>query len=343
MHQHELGLGCELAADAVLGGGQGWGYADFQFDDRSSRFLMQNLAAVKDPLTRAVAWSGLWESMLAGRVTPPALLATLLAALRVESDQQVASELLYDLRTLWWRFLTPEQRARAATELEAVLRQRLADAPDAPRKSVWFKALQAHAISSDTVGWLQSVWKREVAVAGLPLSEADETGLARELARRDVVGSKGMLDEQIARIANPDRKARMTWLRDVLSSSAAHREQWFRRLADPAGRKPESWVIEGLSELHHPLRAEASTPLVMPALQMLLDVRRHGGTFFDSMWLFTVLRGHSSPAVADVVRQYLESLPPDYPPKLREQVLQASDLLQRAARVRGASTQLTAQ
>jgi aminopeptidase N len=214
-----------------------------------------------------------------------------------------------------------------------MLRQRLADAPDAPRKSVWFKALQSLAVSSDTVGWLQSVWKREIAVVGLPLSEADETGLARELARRDVVGAKAMLDEQIKRIANPDRSARLTYLRDVLSSSPADREAWFRQLADPALRKPESWVIEGLAELHHPLRAEASTLLVMPALEMLLDVRRHGGTFFDTQWVGSVLRGHSSPAVAEVVRQYLAKLPPDYPPKLREHVLQASDLLLRAAQL----------
>jgi aminopeptidase N len=319
--------------DAILAGGQGWAYADFQFDERSSRFLMQNLAAVKDPLARAVAWSGLWESMLAGRLTPEALLPALLAALRVEADQQVASLLLNDLGTLWWRFLTPEHRARAAGELEAMLRQRLADAPDAPRKSVWFKALQSLAISPDTVGWLQSVWLREVAVVGLPLSEADETALARALVRRDVAGSRELLDEQIRRIANPDRKARMTYLRAVLSSNPAEREAWFRQLTDPAKRKPESWVIDGLTELHHPLRAQASAPLVMPALEMLLDVRRHGGTFFDARWVDSVLSEHSAPAVATAVRQYLASVPPDYPPKLREQVLQASDLLQRAARV----------
>jgi aminopeptidase N len=320
--------------DAVLAGGQGWAYGDFQFDERSSRFLLQNLAAVKDPLVRAVAWSGLWEAMLAGRVTPQTVLPTLLAALRVESDQQVASLLLNNLKTLWWQFLTPDHRVRAAGELEAMLRQRLADAPDAPRKSVWFKALQSLAISPDTVGWLQLVWRREVAVVGLPLSEADETALARALARRDVAGSRELLDEQIRRIANPDRKARMTYLRAVLSSNPAEREAWFRQLADPARRKPEYWVIEGLSELHHPLRAEASAPLVMPALEMLLDVRRHGGTFFDAQWVDSVLDEHSAPAVAEAVRQYLASLPPDYPPKLRERILQASDLLQRAARVR---------
>ncbi|WP_284617638.1 M1 family aminopeptidase [Aquabacterium humicola] len=320
--------------DAVLAGGQGWAYADFQFDERSRRFLAENLSALQDPLTRAVAWSGLWEAMLAGRMTPQAVLPTLLAALRSEGDEQVASYLLGDLGTLWWRFLTPQQRVQAAGELETLLRQRLADAADAPRKSVWFKALQSLAVSSETVSWLRLVWKRDAAVAGLPLSEADETRLARELARRDVVGSSQILDEQIERIANPDRKARMTYLREVLSPSPAQREAWFRQLRDPAKRKPEEWVIDGLSELHHPVRAETSAQLVQPALEMLLDVRRHGGTFFDSQWVDSVLHGHGSPATAAVVQRYLAAQSPDFPLKLRERVLQAGDLLQRAARVR---------
>ena len=325
--------------DAVLAGGQGWAYADFQFDERSSRYLAENLPALEDPLTRAVAWSGLWESMLAGRVPPQSLLSTLLAVLRKERDEQVASQLLSDLGTLWWRFLVPEQRHLAAPELETLLMQRLADAPDAPRKSVWFTALHSLAVSADTVDWLHSVWKRDTAVAGLPLTEADETRLARALVRRDVVESKELLDVQIGRIANPDRKSRMTYLRDVLSPDPREREAWFRELADPAKRKPEDWIIDGLAELHHPLRAEVSAALVQPALEMLLDVRRHGGTFFDSDWMASTLHGHGSPAVAEIVHRYLAGLPQDFPPKLRERLLQSSDLLQRAARARSNSPQ----
>lgn len=324
--------------DAVLAGGQGWAYADFQLDDRTSRFLADALPTLQDPLTRAVAWSGLWESMLAGRTAPHSLLPTLLAALRVEVDEQVTSDLLADLKTLWWLFLSDEQRRQAAQELEALLRQRLANAPDAPRKSVWFRSLQALAVSTDTVDWLQSVWRRETAIAGLPLSEADETRLVRELVRRDVVGSKRILDEQIERLADPDRKARLTYLRGVLSPDPVEREAWFRQLGDPAQRRSEAWIIDGLDELHHPLRAEASAPLVQPALEMLLDVRRHGRTFFDSQWVESVLGGHGSPVVAEVVRRYLASLPSDFPPKLRERVIQASDLLERAASLRNPSS-----
>lgn len=320
--------------DAVLPGGHGWGYADFQLDERSRRYLMTQLPALAEPLTRAVAWSGLWEAMLGGRIAPPTLLPTLLAALRSEGDEQVTAYLLRDLRTLWWIFLTPEQRSSAAGDMEALLQKRLEDAADAPRKSLWFKALQSMAVRKETVGWLRAVWMREAVVTGLPLSEAEETSLARALARRDVADSRQILDEQIGRIANPDRKARMDYLRDVLSPDPADREAWFRQLQDPARRKQEDWVIDGLSELHDPLRAEASAGLVRPGLDMLLDVRRHGGTFFDSNWVGAVLHGHGSPPVAEVVRRYVDRLPLSFPSKLRERVLQESDLLQRAAKAR---------
>lgn len=326
----------DCVPDAVLPGGQGWGYADFQLDDQSLRYLQTQLPALQDPLTRAVAWSGLWEAMLASRVPPPSLLPALLAALRSEGDEQVAAYLLRDLHTLWWRFLTPGQRARASGELEALVKWRLEDAKDAPRKAVWFRTLQSVAVSSETVSWLRAVWKRDAVVTGLPLSEADETSLARALARRDVVDSGHILEQQIERIANPDRKARLAYLRDVLSPNPDARAAWFGNLRDPAQRKPEDWVIDGLSELHHPLRAEASAVLVRPALDMLLDVRRHGGTFFDGNWVGSVLHGHGSPTVAEAVRRYLDSLPPTFPGKLRERVLQDSDLLHRAAKVRRA-------
>ncbi|MEO5883040.1 MAG: M1 family aminopeptidase [Caldimonas sp.] len=325
----------DCVADAVLAGGQGWGYGEFRLDERSRRFLAGNLANLTDSLTRSVAWSGLWEAMLAGRMAPPALLPTLLGALRVEPDEQLATALLGDLNTLWWRFLSADQRTASAGGLESMLRQRLEDAPTATRKALWFKALLDLAVTTDTVAWLHSVWNREVAVAGLPLSEADETALARALARRDVAGSSELIDEQIRRIDNPDRKARLSFLRGALSSSPAVREAWFRQLSDPRKRKPESWVVSGMAELHHPLRAPTSTPLVPSALDMLLDVRRHGGTFFDVGWLNAVLRGHSSTAVAAMVRRYVEGLPADYPATLRRLVLQSSDMLERAARAHG--------
>ena len=170
---------------------------------------------------------------------------------------------------------------------------------------------------------------------GLPLEEPEEIALAKALAVRDVPNAGALVEAQIQRVADPDRRARLAFVRGALSSDAAERERWFRNLADPAKRRPETWVAEGMGLLHHPLRADASAPLVPPALDMLHDVQRHGAPFFDWLWLDGLLEGHGSPEVAGSVRRYLAATPADYPPRLRRLVLQSSDILERAARVRG--------
>ncbi len=68
---------------------------------------------------------------------------------------------------------------------------------------------------------------------------------------------------------------------------------------------------------------------------MLLEVHRTGALFFDANWVQEVLRGHSLPEVAAAVTRFIDRLPPDYPPRLREKVLQSSDFLMRAAQIRG--------
>ena len=260
-------------------------------------------------------------AVLVSRTLHPPGGATALIALQSEDDEQLVSFLLRDLHTLWWRFLLPAQRSASAEALEALLRERLAAAPSAALKATWFRGLRDLATTPSTVNWLHAVWKREVQVPGLPMEEREETELAIALALRDVADADGLIEAQVQRIGDADRRARLAFVRDALSGDRSTRERWFRRLAEPVNRRPEDWVVDGMAYLHHPLRANASTPLVEPALQMLPDVQRHGAPFFDAGWL-GFLDGHSSPQVAAVVRRYVASMPPDYPPRLRQKVLQ---------------------
>ena len=322
--------GC--APQAVLAGSGAWGYGEFQLDARTTGTLMTGLGRLVDPLDRAVAWSALWDEVLAGRLPPMRLLSTALDALRSEPDELVAARLLRDFRSLWWLFLQPAQRRAAAPGLEALLQLRLGAAATPSQKGIWLRGLRTLAITPDTTAWLRSLWRRDTALPGLKLGESDETALAVALALRDVPDASAVLDAQAARIESPDRRAQFGFVRDALSSDAAQRERWFRRLADPANRRPEPWVVEGMGYLHHALRAGASEPLIEPALQMLLDVRQHGGAFFDWEWLDALLDGYGSRPAALTVRRFVAGLPPAYPPLLRRQILQSSDLLMRAAR-----------
>src|SRR4029079_17131180 len=122
----------------------------------------------------------------------------------------------------------------------------------------------------------------------------------------------------------------------ALSADPAERDKWFQSLRDVNNRRREPWVLGGLSYLNHPLRADASKQYVKPALDMLWDIQKTGDIFFPKRWLDATLGGYSSPKAAAVVRQFLASLPPNYPERLKNITLQSADELFRAATLQSA-------
>jgi aminopeptidase N len=72
---------------------------------------------------------------------------------------------------------------------------------------------------------------------------------------------------------------------------------------------------------------------VQPSLELLWEIQKTGDIFFPKRWLDATLGGHSSTDVADTVRAFLKSLPPNYPERLRNITLQSADELFKAAEV----------
>jgi aminopeptidase N len=315
----------------VLPNGQGWAYGRFALDDRSRAYLLQSLPDIGDPLTRGAAWVTLWDEMLYNVPVATMFVDLAMKALPRETDEQLTQRVLGYLRTAWWRFLSPGDRQARQVRLEALLQNGLASAKTASQKSAWFSALRDVAMSRDALARIQRVWEKKESVAGLPLAEPDYSALAQELALREVPGWRDILETQRQRIENPDRKARFAFVIPSLSADPVERELWFVALRDVASRRREPWVLEGLSNLHHPLRAAASAKYVLPSLELLQETQRTGDIFFPTRWMNTTLAGHNSPAVAATVQQFLERQPPTYPVRLRNIILQAADELVRAA------------
>lgn len=317
----------------VLGSAGGWGYGDFVLDRASSEKLLRALPRMDDPLLRGSAWVTLWDAMLGDRLAPVRFFDLGLKAAVAEGDEQLAEVMLVDLRLAWWRFLTPRQRAARAQRLEWSLRRGLENAPTASRKAAWFRELYRTATTAATTQWLTEVWAQRVTIPGLPLAEADYTRLALELAVREPKGWRDILDVQAGRITNVDRKAQFAFVRPAVAADAAERARWFAALKNVENRRQERWVREGLGYLHHPLRAQRSLALVRPSLDLLVEIHATSNLGFPSAWVYGTLSGHSSRAAADIVASFLDSRPPDYPPRLRDATLIASDMLFRAARI----------
>jgi aminopeptidase N len=317
----------------VLPNGKGWAYADFVLDKTTLAYLMANLPDVADPLTRGSAWVTLWDALLNGQVQPDAFLDLAMRSLPRESDEQMTSRILGYASNTYWRFLDQPQRLTRAARFESLLREGLTSAQTPSQKASWFGTLRNVALTPGTVNWLRQVWEKKEAVPGLPLAEADFTSLALELAVRQVDGWSEILTTQLSRIENPDRKGRFQFVMPALSADPAVREKWFASLRDVNNRRREPWVLEGLSYLHHPLRADASKKYVQPSLELLWEIQKTGDIFFPKRWLDSTLGGHQTRDVADTVRAFLKNLPANYPERLRNITLQSADELYRAAGV----------
>jgi aminopeptidase N len=317
----------------VLPNGQGLGYGGFSLDAASRRYLVDHLEDIPDDLTRASALVVLWDEVLNAHISAGEFLAFAARVLPKETNEQNLQYLLGAMADTYWKFLSQDQRLARAPALEGLLREGMARALTTSRKSAWFSGFRNVAQTRAGVEWLARLWSREEKIEGLPLVEQDEIALAAALAVREAPGWEKILIAQLERTQNPDRKARFEFVMPALSADPKVREQSFERLRDVNNRRREPWVLESLSYLHHPLRAEQSERFIRESLDLLPEIQRTGDIFFPKRWVDATLGGHRSGEAAHIVQQFLDQSP-KLPDRLRWVVLSSADELFRASKVR---------
>jgi aminopeptidase N len=315
----------------VLPNGGGIAYGELHLDRQSLAWLADHLPEIGDPLTRGAAWVTLWEAMLDAELPPVRFLDLTVAALPRETDELNIQRMLSYLEQANWKFVPEAIRTSRAASIEQTLRNGLEKASTTSLKSAYFSALRDVAVTPPTLGWLTRIWGGQETMPGLTLAEADFIVLAQELAVREVPGWRTLIQQQIDRTQNPDRKARLQFVVPALSSDATDRDRFFASLADVNNRRHEPWVLDGLHYLHHPLRAPTSLKYIGPSLNLLQEIQRTGDIFFPKRWMDATLGGHRSLEAARAVRSFLDQLPSSYPDRLRRIVLSSADDLFRAS------------
>jgi len=318
--------------DFVIPDGWGQGYGLFLLDDQSRAYLLENLPRIEDPVVRGAGWLALWDGVLEGAVGTQEYLDLSLEALVVEEEEQILQRILGNLGTVYWNLISPEDRAARAGQIEELLWQGVMDAESLSRRSTLFRSFRSMAYSDAGTEILEEVWRKELEVPGLPLSETDFSSLASALAIREVEGWEEILESQAQEIQNPDRRAQFDFVRRSLDADPTIREAFFEDLRDPSNREKEPWVLAGLGNLNHPLRRDHAQRFILPSLELLEEIQRTGDIFFPARWVGAALGSHTSPDAARQVRDFLHGRP-DYPFRLKLKILQAADPLFRAVEI----------
>jgi aminopeptidase N len=308
----------------------GFSYGYFKMDKPSKEQFLSDPLAYSDPVFRASMWINCWESMVrADGPTPEAFIRYSLHALETEDNPLLIDFLLGNLQTTWWTFLEKHNRSILQNELERTLWKLVEVTIDPGKKNSYFRTYRDLANSEKGLAQLESIWNDKVVIRDITLSEDDKIALAYELALKNPEKQDVILAKQLESTKNPDRKERMQFVIPALSNNQSVRDAFFEPLKLEKNREHESWVLEALGYLHHPLRAESSVSYLRPSLELLQEVQLTGDIFFPQRWLHTTFEGHTTQEALKVVDHFLKEHP-DYPHYLKNKILQSTDFLNRS-------------
>ena len=313
----------------IIFNANGYGYGLFPASIRNLE-LWNEL----EDVTRGSELINLYENMLEqNEVIPQEYLFKLLDLVQTEENQLLTGQILGQMQTIYWDLLIEAERNDTAPDLEKVLWEQMISQDEPSKKKTFFNAFRNIAVSDSEVQKVYDIWRGEMEIEGLNLSETDYISMAGNLAIKMPEKSGEIISTQLDMIENSDRKRRFEFISPALSGDQQVRDEFFESLKEEKNRQTESWVLSALGYLHHPLRVDVSEEYIFSSLELLQEIQVTGDIFFPTRWLDVTLGSYSSDTAVQTVRDFLEERP-DYNDQLRMKILQSADGMFRANSIR---------
>ncbi len=314
----------------ILFNTDGLGYGLFPAD----KTMQEQVFSLKSAVSRASAYVNIYENVLSGRYMSPAELLTLYTkGLAIEKEETNLKLLTGYIASLYWTFSRPKDRTAFASKLEDALWNAMETQSQPNNKKLLFRAYQNVYVSDMAGKRMYDVWQQKQPPAGIKLAEEDYISLALTIALKNDTASS-VITQQRDRLNDADKKARLNFLMPALSASVAARDSFFTSLTDRRSRAKEAWVVTALGYLHHPLRQSTSNKYLPQSLELVEEIQRTGDIFFPQSWLSATFGSYQTSAAWHVVQQFLQKHP-NYNPRLKAKILQATDNLYRAQKMGG--------
>ena len=325
MNKATVRLAIKKNPSYILFNSDGMGYGLFPANISYKPYLLQS------PLQRATSYINVYENMLAGKVKPAALLMSLLEAIPKELNEQNLQLITGHLSAIYWQFMSSLERKVRHVLVEETLWSSMLVTNESNNKKILFKTFQDIYLSEDASKRMYAFWQQQNAPEGIKLTEDDYTSLALTIALKNDTANS-VLQKQLARITNEDRRNRLQFLIPAVSPDTATRDRFFMQIDTLANRRKEAWVGTALSYMNHPLRQNSFVKHLPKALDMLETIQQTGDIFFPQRWLASIFDHYRSKEVWNMVEDYMNKHL-NYNPKLKAKILQTTDNLHRASKL----------
>ncbi|MEJ7848439.1 MAG: M1 family aminopeptidase [Pyrinomonadaceae bacterium] len=369
---------------------QDYGYGIFLLDDKSRDYVLKNIQNEKDDFLRTMMWGSLWDSVREAELAPEVYVELVIKNLGSnvlssslslsspggkrqaeartqnarETDESTIQTLLGRVSTAMTYYLSDVQRAALAPKIEAVLIEKMRNAPTLGQRITFYRAFLNIASTENARGVLKSLLAGSVpgAVATRsaepknPVATAPGTdkrnpdAIASSSAGRIPLKTKDRFDivTRLLILGDPDASALLAGLEKTETSDEAKRYAYSAKAGiataenkakfwnDFTANKDisESWIEAAFGPFNSPKQADLTLPYLEKALAELPNLKRSRKIFFVNGWLAAFIGGQRSEQALGIVNKFLADNP-NLDKDLRLKILENVDLIERAVKIRG--------
>lgn len=304
---------------AILPNTDGRGYGLFIPDEESKEWLLAHWQETTDDTARQALLMLLYENYQARLITDREWLDAIWNGLSIEKNALTASTLC--------GYLSEPMRNIGNEEREQEIWKWTENHPIASCRLQLMRFLISNANSTKSIEKLYHLWEN---LSHPLLNERDYMTMTYELAIRLPEKHDTLIQTQRSRISNPDRLRQFDFIAQAVTPDTLQMDAFFQSLLKAENRRIEPWAASALAYLNHPLREKYSVKYIRPGLEVLQEVQRTGDIFFPKNWANVLLRSHRSKEAYREVQAFFETHP-EYPPLLKNKILQAAWPLYREA------------
>ncbi len=151
-------LAGEKAADLVVINDRDLSYGKLRFDERSLATLKDHLGDIQDPLTRALAWSAIWDAVRDGETPASDFVIAALKGLRGENDVAVVSTTLIQLESAVESYCADKNREKLRETLASGIEKLLdAAAPGSDHQLQYVRSFATNAYTPAQIARVREI------------------------------------------------------------------------------------------------------------------------------------------------------------------------------------------
>ncbi len=308
----------------ILPNSDGKGYGYFKTDSANSKWLLENWGQIADPVLRFATLVNLHENIMHLDLPPEAFLKSMMHYLELETNSLIFRQALTYAERCAELFTTPDNELRRT--FEDYLFNIAEKHTDQSYRTLALKSFCRLASSEISLNRLYCIWKDPSESERYKVNENELVEISYRLSVYDPENANDILQQQLSRITNPDRRKEYEFVMQALAPALEQREEFFHSLLLPENWAVEAWSQTALKWLNHPVRYPESLGYIRPALDVLCEIQREGDIFFPANWCSALLSGHTSPEALDIVNQFFTDNP-DYPKLLESKIRLRADHL----------------